>query len=377
MNFLRRYTVDPSWPKPLPNHWMVGAVVGVAVDSRDHVWITHRPSTLQPNETRSIWKAAPPVLEFDQDGTLVSSWGGPGAGYEWPQLEHGIYVDADDNVWLGAGGDKDAHILKFTRQGKFLMQIGHQGKGQRQQRHAESRRRRAHGRRPRRQRALRRRRLRQPPRHRLRRDDRRLQAPLGRLRQEAGRLVLHEGRRSAAGPVQRRGPAREQAEPVRSQRSSAAAVPHRPRRADLERRAGLRLRSHQRSPAGVQEGRHVRAGSVHREGDVRQRLGVGHRLLDRSRADVRDRHRRHQPAGLRAAPQDARGRRAPSAAPVTGPASSTARTTSRSTRRAISTSPKPTKESASRGSHGCDSAASPRPLHPGSGAHRRHHACAG
>jgi DNA-binding beta-propeller fold protein YncE len=59
----------------------------------------------------------------------VSSWGGPGAGFEWPQLEHGIYVDADDHVWLGAGGEKDAHILKFTRQGTFLMQIGHQGRG--------------------------------------------------------------------------------------------------------------------------------------------------------------------------------------------------------------------------------------------------------
>ena len=124
------FKVDPAWPKPLPNHWIVGAVAGVAVDARDHVWITHRPSTLQPNETRSIWQAAPPVLEFDVDGTLLSSWGGPGTGYEWPQLEHGIYVDDKDNVWLGAGGDKDAHILKFTRQGKFLMQIGHQGKGQ-------------------------------------------------------------------------------------------------------------------------------------------------------------------------------------------------------------------------------------------------------
>jgi DNA-binding beta-propeller fold protein YncE len=123
-----RYQVDPMWPKPLPNHWLVGAVVGVAVDAKDHVWITHRPSTLQPNETRSFWKAAPPVLELDQEGNLVSSWGGPGPGYEWPQLEHGIYVDHQDNVWLGGGGDKDAQILKFTRQGKFLMQIGHQGK---------------------------------------------------------------------------------------------------------------------------------------------------------------------------------------------------------------------------------------------------------
>src|SRR5262245_10252882 len=68
------YTVDPAWPKPLPNHWLVGAVAGVAVDARDHVWITHRPSTLQPNETRSIWKAAPPVLEFDRDGSLVQAW---------------------------------------------------------------------------------------------------------------------------------------------------------------------------------------------------------------------------------------------------------------------------------------------------------------
>lgn len=124
------FRIDPAWPKPLPHHWILGAVAGVAVDARDHVWITHRPSTLQPNETRSIWKAAPPVLEFDADGTLLSWWGGPGSGYEWPQLEHGIYVDDKDNVWLGAGGDKDSHILKFTRDGRFLMQIGHQGKGQ-------------------------------------------------------------------------------------------------------------------------------------------------------------------------------------------------------------------------------------------------------
>jgi DNA-binding beta-propeller fold protein YncE len=123
------FRVDPMWPKPLPNRWIIGAVAGVAVDKRDHVWITHRPSTLQPNETRSIWKAAPPVLEFDASGTLVSSWGGPGAGYEWPQLEHGIYIDDNDNVWLGAGGEKDAHILKFTRDGRFLMQIGRQGQG--------------------------------------------------------------------------------------------------------------------------------------------------------------------------------------------------------------------------------------------------------
>jgi DNA-binding beta-propeller fold protein YncE len=122
------YQVDPAWPKPLPNRWLVGAIAGIAVDARDHVWVVHRPSTLQPNETRSIWRAAPPVLEFDQDGTLLSSWGGPGDGYEWPDLEHGIYVDSEENVWLGGGGDKDAQILKFTRGGKFLMQIGRKGR---------------------------------------------------------------------------------------------------------------------------------------------------------------------------------------------------------------------------------------------------------
>ncbi|MBI4887005.1 MAG: hypothetical protein HY824_07925 [Acidobacteria bacterium] len=121
------YGVDPAWPKPLPNRWLVGAIAGIAVDADDHVWIVHRPGTLQPNETRSIWRAAPPVLEFDRDGALVSSWGGPGDGYQWPDLEHGIYVDAQDNVWLGGGGEKDAQILKFTRQGRFLMQIGRKG----------------------------------------------------------------------------------------------------------------------------------------------------------------------------------------------------------------------------------------------------------
>ena len=123
------YAVDPVWPKPLPNRWILGAVAGVDVDEHDHVWLVHRPSTLQPNETRSIWRAAPPVLEFDAEGNLLSAWGGPDAPrYEWPDLEHGILVNGDD-VWLGGGGEKDAQILKFTRQGTFQLQIGHKGKG--------------------------------------------------------------------------------------------------------------------------------------------------------------------------------------------------------------------------------------------------------
>lgn len=123
------YAVDAAWPKPLPNRWIIGAVAGVAVDSRDHVWVVHRPSTLQPNETRSVWRAAPPVLEFDPAGALVSSWGGPSADYEWPDLEHGIYVDDEDHVWIGGGGPNDAQVLKFTRDGKFELQIGRKGEG--------------------------------------------------------------------------------------------------------------------------------------------------------------------------------------------------------------------------------------------------------
>ncbi|MFH1265394.1 MAG: hypothetical protein ABIK89_06665 [Planctomycetota bacterium] len=122
------FQVDPMWPKPLPNRWLVGSVIGVSVDSSDHVWIIHRPRTLQGNEIRSKWQSAPPILEFDQEGNLVSSWGGPGTGYEWPQSEHAVYVDGKGNVWTAGGGGKDAQILKFTRDGKFLLQIGHQGK---------------------------------------------------------------------------------------------------------------------------------------------------------------------------------------------------------------------------------------------------------
>ena len=131
-----RFEVDPFWPKPLPNGWMLGMTIGVAVDSNDHVWIVHRADTLSPLEaaadqsppTATCCRKAPPVLEFDPAGNLVGHWGGPGQGFEWPLSNHGIFVDFKDNVWIGGNDAKDAHVLKFTRQGKFLMQFGHQGK---------------------------------------------------------------------------------------------------------------------------------------------------------------------------------------------------------------------------------------------------------
>jgi len=127
--------VDPFWPKPLPNNWLLGQVAGVAVDSRDHVWIVQRPASLSERELGAAQNpplgkccvAAPPVLVFDQSGNLVRAWGGPGGGYEWPASEHGIFVDETDSVWLAGNGDNDSQILKFTLDGKFLLQIGRSG----------------------------------------------------------------------------------------------------------------------------------------------------------------------------------------------------------------------------------------------------------
>ena len=129
-----RFEVDPLWPKPLPNHWVLGSAIGVWVDTDDHVWIIHRSSaTLGNNEkplemgTGECCAGAPPVLEFDQAGNLLRHWGGPGAGYEWPDSNHGIFIDYKGNVWVGGNGGPDSHILKFTKDGKFLMQVGKKG----------------------------------------------------------------------------------------------------------------------------------------------------------------------------------------------------------------------------------------------------------
>jgi hypothetical protein len=138
-----KFEPDPYWPKPLPNNWMLGQVSGTAVDSHDHIWILHRPRTLDEHDKYGLdGKAdccvpAPSVIEFDQAGNVVQAWGGPstpvaqkgaaGEVYRWPDNEHGIFVDSNDNVWITGNGDKDAHILKFTKTGKFLLQIGQWG----------------------------------------------------------------------------------------------------------------------------------------------------------------------------------------------------------------------------------------------------------
>ena len=164
-----RFEVDPLWPKPLPNHWILGQTIGVSVDAQDHVWIIHRAGSLEPGEvhattnppTAQCCAPAPPILEFDMEGNLIGHFGGPGQGYDWPESNHGITVDYKGNVWIGGNGRgtppggrgagrgqrgiagsnvlnesqtggiqgyfNDAMILKFTQDGTFLMQIGKPG----------------------------------------------------------------------------------------------------------------------------------------------------------------------------------------------------------------------------------------------------------
>ncbi len=123
-----RFEVDPTWPT-LPNDWVLGTSINVSVDRRDHVWIIHR-FRFVPEEDRE--RAAPPVLEFDENGNFVQGWGGPADAYEWPDLEHGITVDYQDQVWISgsnpipASGSprSDDMLLRFTRDGTLVRQFG-------------------------------------------------------------------------------------------------------------------------------------------------------------------------------------------------------------------------------------------------------------
>ena len=135
------FEVDPLFPKNLPNHWLMGPTIGVDVDSRDHIWVVHRntPDNFVANTEIGLaqdpplsvcCQPGPPVLEFDQEGNLVNSWGGPGTetgDYVWPASNHGITIDGMDNVWIGGNGGPDSHVVKFDRQGNFLMQVGTSG----------------------------------------------------------------------------------------------------------------------------------------------------------------------------------------------------------------------------------------------------------
>ena len=126
------FKVDPTWPLDMPNLWVMGAVTGVFVDAKQHVWVTHLPETLTEEELYAEQKppmatcchAAPPVLEFDQAGKLVQGWGqGSMTDFtDWPREPHGIFVDHNDFVWVGSYNRH--RVMKFTREGKHLLTIG-------------------------------------------------------------------------------------------------------------------------------------------------------------------------------------------------------------------------------------------------------------
>jgi hypothetical protein len=136
---LPRYEVDPTWPKELPNNWILSNSTGLFVDENDHIWVLHRPRQVPMGNAGAAQRPpiseccipAPSVLQFDKDGNLLKYWGGPGHVPDWPMLEHGLFIDRGKNVWIAGnfrGGGTlpespipppatvlgDRHVLKLS-----------------------------------------------------------------------------------------------------------------------------------------------------------------------------------------------------------------------------------------------------------------------
>jgi NHL repeat len=122
------FTVDPSWPQPLPNRWILGQVTGVATDTRNQIWVLNRPASITDDEKVTGAVAAPPLVVFDQAGRLIAYWPVGTRGENWPHREHSIAVDPKDgSVWISGNGDDDGFIVKYSAEGKFLLRIGQSG----------------------------------------------------------------------------------------------------------------------------------------------------------------------------------------------------------------------------------------------------------
>lgn len=125
-----RYTNDPSWPKPFPNHWVMGQIGGLAIDRQDHIWVLQRalPYSVDGQGAKHDLAPAdrmPAVMVFDTEGNLLKSWGGQGHVPHWPKSEHGLWVDEAGNVWIGGNAPGDRQVLKFTADGRQLLEIGY------------------------------------------------------------------------------------------------------------------------------------------------------------------------------------------------------------------------------------------------------------
>ena len=126
------FQVDPSWPRELPNDWILGSITSVFVDAQDHVWITHLPETLTPEEIAAVQDPpmgeccvpAPVVIELDPEGNVVQAWGDPATQdiSEFPRNSHGLFIDHNGHVWIGTF--RHHRVMKFTRDGEHLMTLG-------------------------------------------------------------------------------------------------------------------------------------------------------------------------------------------------------------------------------------------------------------
>ena len=277
-----KFEVDPAWPKPLPNHWVIGMSVGVTVDAQDNVWMLQRPPTLAENEIgldrkeSTCCAAAPPVLEFDLAGNLLKSWGGPGQGYEWPESNHGMFIDSKGIVWIGGNGGPDSQVLKFTQDGKFIAQYGHSGQRKSSNdmdnfgRPAKI--------------------FVDPKTNEAYIADGYLNRRVAVIDADTGAIKRYwggYGKKPDDGTLDRYDPAG----PADSGVPRARAL-----RAALERRLRLRVRLPERLRAGFQGRRDVREGSAVLPQDRRRRLDVGHRVLTRPAADVHLPRRRQERA---------------------------------------------------------------------------------
>ena len=130
-----KFDVVPDWPKQLPNNWIMGQVAGVDVDSKDNIWIVQRPNSLTPQEAGlaqdppldDCCLPAPSVLAFDQQGNLLTWFGGKNFSGQWPQTEHGLFIDHEDNIWIAGAGNTDDVVLKLSNKGELLLQVGEYG----------------------------------------------------------------------------------------------------------------------------------------------------------------------------------------------------------------------------------------------------------
>jgi sugar lactone lactonase YvrE len=116
-----RYEFDSTWPKPLPNNWVLGGLGGTCVDARDHVFILNRQDVLEGE--LNAGNLAPPIIEVDPAGNVVNSWGD--ANLLDSRL-HSCHVDKDGNIWIASA--PSGMVQKYTRDGsKLLLQLGKKG----------------------------------------------------------------------------------------------------------------------------------------------------------------------------------------------------------------------------------------------------------